>query len=173
MFAMNPARRYFLQEAVLSIIAANLPLGLFAQHLNNRVPALDPENLTLLDGATARTFEPWIGSAFRVTLYRKPVGSLVLMSVDDMSTDTGDRQAGPQLVHAPGRIPSSASALAISGFSLRFQGTRLPQQDTFTLSHDWLGTFSVFLVPSALSTSQATCTAVFTLLNQTDTKKSE
>jgi hypothetical protein len=38
------------------------------------------------------------------------------------------------------------------------------------LSHDWLGTFPLFLVPSDLSGVPSACTAIFAMLNETRPK---
>src|SRR5271166_248318 len=86
---MNSTRRLFLQKAALSIVAVNFPLATFCQKLlNSRTKGFDPETLVIFNGVSRQTFEPWIGSRFRVSLNNKPLGSLVLLSVDDAGPET-------------------------------------------------------------------------------------
>lgn len=174
---MNSTRRLFLQKAALSIVAVNFPLSAFCQKLlNSQTKGFDPETLAIFNGVSSQTFEPWIGSRFRVSLNNKPRGSLVLLSVDDADSETGsETSAGTKqepyranTVRRIGPVSGSSKESAITSFSLHFQrvGNALPQ-DTYMLSHNWLGTFPLFIVPSGLSGAQSTCTAIFTLLKQT------
>jgi len=179
---MNSTRRLFLQKAALSIVAVNFPLATFCQKLlNSRTKGFDPETLTIFNGVSSQTFEPWIGSRFRVSLNNKPKGSLVLLSVNDADSETGpeksvDAKQEPyraNTVRRIGPVSGSSEASATASFSLHFQriGNALPQ-DTYMLSHDWLGTFPLFIVPSGLAGAPSTCTAIFTLLKQTPSKLS-
>ena len=164
---MNPTRRVFLQNAALSVIAAGLPSAAFAQKLaTDKNPAFAPENLTLFDGVSSRTFESWIGASFRVSLNKQPRGSLVLLSVDEMNTEAMGTPGNPEIVTRIGRVPQSANGPMTTSFALHFQGSGTPlEQNTYTLSHDWLGTFPLLLVPSGLHGPRSTCTAVFNQLN--------
>jgi hypothetical protein len=166
---MNPARRLFLQNAALSIAAASLAPAVFAQKLLSRQPEMfNPENLTALDGISMQTFEPWIGSTFRISLNNKSKGSLVLLSVNDMTAETKDTAGSSIPVGPIGPVRRSLSGPAMTSFALHFRGSGAAlAQDTYMLSHDWLGTLPLLLVPSGLSGSRPTCTAVFSLLNQT------
>ncbi len=177
---MGPTRRHFLQRAVLSAFAVNLPLGAFAQKLLNRSgKGFDPETLVIFNGVSRQTFEPWIGSRFQVSLNKKPQGSLVLLSVDDAgpeagpaaSTEAKEEPYRANTFRRSGPAPRLSNEPLMSTFALQFQriGNALPQ-DTYMLSHDWLGTFPLLLVPSGLSGAQSTCTAIFALLNQTRPK---
>jgi len=173
---MGSTRRSFLQRAALSALAVNSPLGALAQKLlNGPGRGFEPETLAIFNGVSRQTFEPWIGSRFLVSLNNKPQGLLLLLSVDDAapeaSPETKDEPYVANTVRRTGLIPRTSSESAITSFSLHFQriGTALPQ-DTYMLSHDWLGTFPLFLVPSGISGAQATCTATFALLNQTRPK---
>jgi hypothetical protein len=170
---MSSTRRLFLQKAALSMIAANLSQFAFAQKLlNSRPKDFDPENLAIFNGVSARTFEPWIGSRFRVSLNNKSLGSLVLLSVDDNEIAAKEISGSTNFAPAAGTFHRSSNESATNSFSLCFQRTGAPlQQDTYMLAHDWLGTFPLFLVPSGLSGPISTCTAVFTLLNRIALKK--
>jgi len=164
---MNPARRLFLQNAALSVAAASLAPSVFAQKLLSSQPQMfSQENLTALDGISMQTFEPWVGSTFRVSLNNTSKGSLVLVSVNDMTTET-QGAAGSSI--APGSVRPALRSLggpATASFALHFRGSGAAlSQDTYMLSHDWLGTLPLLLVPSGLLGSRPTCTAVFSLLN--------
>jgi hypothetical protein len=175
---MGSTRRLFLQRAALSAFAVSFPLGTFAQKLlNGPTGDFEPETLAIFNGVSRQTFEPWIRSRFRVSLNNKPRGSLLLLSVDDLDSETGaETKEDPysaNFVRKVGPVFGSSKESPIASFSLHFQriGNALPQ-DTYMLSHDWLGTFPLFIVPSGLSGAQSTCTAIFTLLKQTTSKLS-
>lgn len=156
---MSPTRRLFLQNAALATIAANLPFRAFAQNHFISEKGFEPENLTLFNGVSRQTFEPWIGARFFVSLNKRPMGSIVLLSVDDLDPNA---KTMPDSAEIPIRGSSVTRASTITGFSLQFKRTGTPlHQDTYLLSHDWLGTFPLFLVPSGLPGVQSTCTAVF------------
>ena len=171
---MKPTRRLFLQNAALSAIAATLPTAAFAQKLlTDQNKTFAPEALALLDGISSRTFEPWIGSTFQVSLNNKPMGSLVLLSVEETDTEAKDASASPEMGLRIGPVRQPVNVPTMTSFSLHFQGAGTAlKQNTYTVSHDWLGTFPLFLVPSGLSGMQPTCTAVFSLLEQTGLKNS-
>lgn len=156
---MSPTRRLFLQNATLATIAANLPFRAFAQNQVISEKGVEPESLTPFDGVSRQTFEPWVGARFLVSLNQKSMGSLVLLSVDDLDPGT---KTTPDSAGMPIKGGSVTRASTITGFSLQFKRTGTPlRQDTYLLSHDWLGTFPLFLVPSGLFGVESTCTAVF------------
>ena len=165
---MDPTRRLFLRDAALSVIVASVAAPAFAQKpIIPRNEIFAPENLSTLDGISAQVFEPWIGSSFRVSSGNKSMGSLILLSVLEAGSETKNIASNPSLVRRVGQVPQATSGLAVTSFSLRFQSSRatLPQ-DTYLLSHEWLGTFPLLLVPSGLSGTHTTCTAVFSLLTR-------
>jgi len=163
---MKPTRRLFLHNAAVTAVAAGfLPAAFASERLAGREKAFSQKDLAAPGGISMRTFEPWIGSSFQVALDRKPMGKLVLLSVEDMSPGSTDSASGaaPGGRSAPGLrtplVPQTTS------FALHFKGSGAPlPQDTYQVSHDWLGEFSLFLVPSGLSRRPSTCTAVFTLI---------
>ncbi|MGB6686747.1 MAG: hypothetical protein WBE76_02790 [Terracidiphilus sp.] len=120
-----------------------------------------------------QSFEAYIGSGFRASLNSKPMGTLVLLSVEDMSTKTKDAPDSPAFARQTGQVLRPAREPA-ANFSLHFRGSEAVfPQDTYLLSHDWLGTFPLFLVPSGLSTRRPTCTAVFNQLDPPGGRKPE
>jgi hypothetical protein len=166
---MNPTRRLFLRSAAFSAVAARFPLSAFTQELlHDSDKRFDPEILSIFDGVSRQTFEPWIGSLFRVSLNNKPRGSLLLLAVDEIVAATSDEPDDATVVRSVNPHPISSNRSPIRGFSLRFRrvGNPLPQ-DSYMLSHDWLGDFPLFVVPSGLPGAPSTCTATFTLLNPT------
>jgi len=152
---MHSTRREFFRKAASIGYCALFPLAGIAQSRKIHAgPYPAREGPDQLVGLTAETFEAWVGSQFRAVLNRKSAGTLTLVSVTTLD---------PKL-----EIPSAAKAArspAITGFALQFSKAGAPLlQETYTLEHDWLGTFPLLLVPSGAHTTPATCTAVFTLL---------
>jgi hypothetical protein len=152
---MQSTRRQFFRQAATVGFCTLLPFPGVAQSHNFAAP---PESKSEvpdpLAGVTAETFEAWIGSQFRATLNHQPVGTLTLLSVSRFEPRTGTFPAVKVL-----------TSPAITSFTLRFSKAGAPlAQETYTLEHDWLGTFPLLLVPSGARTAPATCTAVFTLL---------
>lgn len=172
---MRPTRRRFLHDAAFSAIAASFAPAAIAQgRFNGEGEAFSDENLAALEGVSMETFEPWIGSRFRVSLDRKPKGNLVLHAVEDMSAKAKDAPALPAADPLTGPAPKTGEAPAVSTFALHFRstGTQLPQE-TYLLSHEWLGSFPLLLVPCRPNAPRPTCTAIFSLLKGTGGKKSE
>ena len=150
---MHATRRQFVRLAAGIAFCAQFPLRGIAQRRGSggERPA-DTENP--LAGVTAETFAAWIGSQFRATLNRQPAGTLTLLSVTTVEPKSVTTSAAKV-------VTSSAT----TSFALRFSKTGAPlTQETYTLEHEWLGTFPLLLVPSGAHTTPATCTAVFSLL---------
>ena len=173
---MKSTRRRFLAGAPWLSRELHWPDSMAQQSPKIRGVSFDPDSLSILKDASAQTFEPWIGSSFRISLDSRQLGSLVLVSVDETGTKTpnsNDRwdSSAPPL----NRIVTQQGAAAPSmvTFSLHFQGSgKILPQDTYILSHDWLGTFPLFLVPSGPGGKTA-YTATFTLLNDAITRTAE
>ena len=147
---MQPTRRQFVRIAAGIAICAQFPFRGIAQNRGSDVGRA-PETEDPLAGMTAETFSAWIGSEFRATLKRQPAGTLTLLSVTTLEPKPGTSSA-----------VKAAASPATTSFALRFSKTGSPlTQETYTLEHDWLGTFQLLLVPSG---APAACTAVFNLL---------
>ncbi len=162
---MNPTRRSFLHQAALAALTTILPSPTFAQkRFETPTEVMSDESLSIFEAVSAETFKQWIGSAFRMSHNGKQVGTVVLVSVKDIPSP--EALSSARASRMVGAIPASSSGPSVASFSLRFEGTgnALPQ-DTYTLTHSWLGAFPLFLVPSGAGGSPATYTATFNLLN--------
>lgn len=168
-FHMNPTRRYFLQGASLAALTSTLPPIAFGQqHPKSQSEVMDDESLSIFDGISPETFEQWIGSSFRLSLKGKQVDTVVLIAVTKIaSPETASSPRTPQIVGTKAAVRPSTSS-----FSLRFRGTQNAlSQDTYMLTHDWLGTFPLFLVPSGPGAKQSTYTATFNLLSPSNSNE--
>lgn len=151
---MKNDRRNFLKIASLSAAATTVFPHAFALTAP-RAPAAGTD-ATVLIGLSAASFKPWIGSRFGLVDYSS--AHLVLTNVDE--------QAHSAAIAAPPVIGHPAHSREINytvSFSLRFQiigMARQLRQDTYLLSHNGLGRFPLFLVPSGDSAS-STCSAQF------------
>jgi hypothetical protein len=173
---MTPTRRLFIQNAAFSVIAATLFPAAFAQKPpKSQGQTFNPDDLTALDGVSMQTFEAWIGSSFRVSLNNKTLSQLVLLSVEEMNTGAKEESsAGQAVIRRTSPVSQAPPGPAVTSFALRFQGSGAAlKQNTYLLSHNWLGNFPLLLVPSGLSGSRPTCTAVFSMLDQRGPKRLE
>jgi hypothetical protein len=154
---MNPTRRKFIQQAAGVAFCAQIAFpGLAQSHNSGETRRLQSQASDPLAEVNAATFEAWIGSPFQVTLNRKPMGKLTLVSVTTLEPPTASALSAR----------AAAASPAVSSFALKFSKTGAPlTQASYTLEHEWLGTFPLLLVPSGLRSAPATCTAVFSLLN--------
>jgi hypothetical protein len=163
---MTPTRRFFLKGSLTAALASKLfPIAFAQQLFESQVRASDTENSPAFDGVSRQDFERWIGSSFRLSLNNKQLGSMVLVAVKEI--DNAGVVDNITASHMVGRVPRYLSGPSIDCFSLRFRktGNALPQ-GTYTLDHDWLGTFPLFLVPSGAHGGRSTYTATFTILMQ-------
>jgi hypothetical protein len=145
---MAVTRRRFLETASLAVLAgAAVPstLAQSASALKND-PFRD-QNLALFNGVSEETFKPYMGERFALEQGGRQVGSLTLVSITT--------QAGAQ--------PSSAKGIKSFAVHLSGSGAMLPQ-GTYTLSHESMGTISLFLVPAGKGANHPTYTATFSLL---------
>lgn len=151
---MKNDRRNFLKIASLSAVATSfLPRG-FALTAQRAVAA--SADATVLLGLSAASFKPWIGSRFGLVDYSN--AHLVLTSVNEQL-----HSAPVATTPRAGQPAASKQPMYTLGFSLRFQinGLSHPlKQDTYLLSHNGLGRFPLFLVPSGKS-ALSTCSAQF------------
>ena len=164
---MEATRRHFLETAALTAISVSFLPQLFAQRNSKPVTrSFDPDSLSIFQGVSAKTFEPWVGSSFTVSLDNRRLGSLVLEAVDVPEEEEKVRWgAGARVTPlGPTGTRKAVESPAIANFYLRFAGSgkSLPQV-TYLLTHDWLGAFPLFLVPCGPGRKR-TYTATFTLL---------
>lgn len=160
---MNPTRRSFLQGAALALLTTTLSPSAYTQRrLQGEV--MNDATLSIFDNVSTETFQQWIGSSFQLSQNGKLVDTLVLTSVKKAnSPETLNNAKASRIL---GRVPAASTEPSISGFSLHFRGAghTLPQ-DTYTLTHSWLGSFPLFLVPSGAVGAPPTYTATFAVLN--------
>jgi hypothetical protein len=151
---MKNDRRNFLKIASLSAAAsAVVPKG-FALTARHAPAALSDS--TVLIGLSAASFRPWIGSRFG--LVDRSGGYLVLLSVDEQveaAAIVGARVVGQTALN---KQPSYTAS-----FALRFRIVGIAgqlKQETYLLTHNGLGRFPLFLVPSG-DPAKHTCSAQF------------
>jgi hypothetical protein len=154
---MSVTRRRFVEVASLSLLAgAALPAAFAQDGVGEKTEPFSSENLLVLNDASQKTFERFIGERFAIRNAERALGSLTLLSVE----------AAPPIPapakHMVGRVPKAAPR-SLTGFSLRFQGSggTLPQ-GTYTFRNAGLGSFPLFIVPSGPRVTPHTYTAVFT-----------
>ena len=160
---MAASRRAFLQKAAMFAVAAS----------SSSIPALAQSGRELTDSERfgletlasdpQATFEQWTGGQFRVSWGGKALGTLVLATVESRNLpDSAANQAAAGLLPRP--ISSAGDVVReVKATQLQFNrhGSYLPQE-TYTLDHDWLGTFNLLLVPNISLGNPITYVAVFT-----------
>lgn len=149
---MNGSRRSFLgngsKVGLAALLSGGLRLGVFAEKLSSQRVEADPsapipssalgDPLFLI---TSAMFSNNLNSAFTFKLSGVELTNLTLVAVDDQT---------------PADIKRT-SASTRESFSLVFQGLRavLLRQETYTVVHNKLGTFRLFIVPGDLSSRSA------------------
>jgi uncharacterized protein DUF6916 len=160
---MSLTRRRFIETASLTVLAGSVLPASLAQNLHElKDDPFAPERLTLFYGVSPLTFKSLIGDSFEASSADRSPGSLELMAVKEYEPEpekapTKGRWVGPH---------PQQSEQKTNCFSLRFQGSgeALPQ-GTYTLHHDAIGSFPLFIVPGRSETGASTYTAIFNLLN--------
>jgi hypothetical protein len=157
---MSLTRRRFIQTASLSVLAsAACPVAFAQSGFEPKDDLFDPEHLTVFNGVSPQSFESLIGETFAVRDASRPLGSLMLLSVA-----AGAPVQAATKVPMVGRVPKP-SQRPLTSFSLRFQGSGAAlEQGTYTLEHETLGSFPLFIVPSGSGAEPPTSTAIFNLL---------
>lgn len=142
---MSLSRRHFVQIGSLSLLATAALSSAFAQS-GSEDDTYSPEKLSIFEGVSKQTFEPYLGEKFAISLKGKSLGRLTLIEVTELTPAKAVK--GKQLI----------------SFALRFRGSGGQlAQDTYTLSQRGLGDFPLLLVPSAPGSATLTYTAVITL----------
>jgi len=156
------SRRSFVQNATLTILAGSVIPSASAQTAaTTKGEPLHFGNPISLKGVSGKSFEPLIGQNFTLTAADKPMGSLRLIAIEDL-TPVSNPDSQRFMV---GRVPVTSPRQPIACFALRFQGQEphLPQ-DTYTLRNPRIGSIALFLVPSSDQPAPAKYTAFFSLL---------
>jgi len=161
-------RRKALQLTSMSaLVTAVSPMALAAAVHGSADKRFSDANLALYGNFSQAMFEPWVGTPFKVTSGSGMGRTLILSSVKSLTVTTpkASTQAGsaPVLKSNLRRTTSlNAMSKQVEGFTLNFRasGPAMPQ-DTYTLSSNYMGSFSLFLVPGTSSLLSTNYSAVF------------
>lgn len=152
---MTSSRRSFLHKAaVFAAITVASTTG-FAQSERRELTTNERFGLQTLASDPQETFEPWIGGKFRLSLWGKSLGTLVLASVESSFFPRTQPGMNPMFMSAPVRELKSTI------LEFTYGGKILPQE-TYTLTHDWLGTFNLLVEPCLYPDGTVTYIAVMT-----------
>jgi hypothetical protein len=142
---MDVSRRNFLLLGQSLLAATVLPTKLLAA---GRPPSTKAANLATM---TIANFKAVINSSFGVGSGSSPTAYLRLLSVDSMNSKA--------------ILKSSHPAPTVDTFALHFQGTgETLAQGTYEFDHPVLGRFSLFVVPSGVTTYVAIVSRITTPL---------
>jgi Ser/Thr protein kinase RdoA (MazF antagonist) len=154
----------FLQKAAAAaIITAGFP-RLWGQEEERELTTTELIGLETLRSATAENFEQWIGGKFRLKLRGAPWGSVVLTKVSAETSPHPRKSPMSEAMPVEPR-PGQVMVPEVDAIFLVFKRSNTPlDQETFTLDHDWLGTFDLLLVPSRNRRGTTFSTAILTRL---------
>jgi hypothetical protein len=142
---MSLSRRQFAYVASLSMLAGAASSSVFAEDQSEAAnETYSEEAVATLGRVSVHDFEWLIGERFSISLAGRSLGKLTLIA-------------------ATATVPPKAPRIALTGFSLRFQGAggTLPQ-DTYTMRQGGLGNFPLFIVPEGPGSDRPTYTAILT-----------
>lgn len=144
---MSVSRRKFIVAGQTLLAATALPVKFFAAAASELNLSAAGNLLT----ATAATFQPLVNSSFAVRSGAVTPAWLTLLSVEDMTANT------PVQPSLKGKSLNPQSAVtSVDTFALHFYGTgEKLEQGTYELQHHSFGRFSLFIVPSGVSTYMA------------------
>lgn len=141
---MTISRRSFLKAGIMGTIFAGIPLkstnGVHARSTRDKQPARahgmrTPAEHSIFNSCTKSNFSQYLHTKFLV--YRKTGGTeeITLVKVSDLKARPGKR--------------SATMSQAEESFSLMFRGSasKSLEQDVYTVKHEGLGVFDLFLVP--------------------------
>lgn len=144
---MAISRRKFIQTSAVAAVATGIPLSAAANDSNSSLRSL-AGNLLNLNGTSSlnmATFKANVNTVFTLSNEKGETANVTLKSVYDW------RSAG-------NRSSKECFSLMFSG-----SGTSL-RQDTYTVKHASLGTFSMLLAPSGMNKRDKKYEAVFNRL---------
>ncbi|HWE84583.1 MAG TPA: hypothetical protein VG267_06540 [Terracidiphilus sp.] len=152
---MVPSRRSFLQNAAILAVTTSASIrSLAAQKKVHELTTSEEIGLQTLASEPQETFEKWTGGKFRASLSGGSVGTLVLANVTSATYPRSDKHTG---------LPRGVEVLEVKATLLEFtsRSSYLPP-NTYTLDHDWLGTFDLLVEPCLYPQGTFTYIAVFT-----------
>jgi hypothetical protein len=150
---MSLSRRQFVYVASLSMVATAVSPSAFAEaQAEAASTTFSDEAAANLGSLSLRDFESLIGARFSISLDGRSLGKLTLIEAADTKPP---KPSHP--FHTAGEGVQPARGRALTGFSLRFQGSggRLTQ-DTYLMKQPGLGSFPLFIVPEGPSSDRTT-----------------
>jgi len=144
---MGVSRRKFIQIGAVAAVATGIPLSAAAKNSNSSLSSLAGTLLNVEDTSSLNmaTFKANVNTVFTLSNEKGETSNVTLKSVYDW------RAAG-------NRSSKECFSLMFSG-----SGTSL-RQDTYTVKHASLGTFSMLLAPSGMNKRDKKYEAVFNRL---------
>ena len=157
---MSLSRRRFIESASLTLLAGAARPVAFAQMVpRSSVDPFQDKNLSLLDHASAETFQPLVGEFFLVMRGNQQLESLILESVT-----SAEQPPSPSRVSKM-TLSSKPAKEIVSSFALHFRGSgQSLSQGTYTMKNHTLGSLALFIVPGGPGMNPNTYTSTFTLL---------
>ena len=143
---MGVSRRNFIQTGAVAAIAAGIPLSAAASNSNSSLGSIAGTLLSLGGGQSLNmaTFSAHLNSVFTLRNQKGQTSDVTLKSVYDW--------------RAAGNRGSKEC------FSLVFSGAAILHQDTYSVTHPSLGSFSMLLAPSGTNKGGQKYEAVFNRL---------
>lgn len=143
---MAVSRRNFLVAGQTLLAAVALPMKFLGAATASSFGSREAANLA---SSTRESFLPLVNSSFAVHSGSSATAWLTLLSVEDMNPKAPVK-ASPMAL-AP--KAASTTPATTDTFALHFHGTgEALQQGTYELEHASFGRFSLFVVPSGIST---------------------
>jgi hypothetical protein len=154
---MSLSRRQFVYVASLSMAAGAASSSVFAQVVADAASETFSEEATAtLGNLSLRDFETLIGARFSISLAGRSLGKLTLIEAKPT-----EQPKPPQPFRNAGAVLKPATGRALTGFSLRFQGSGgTLTQDTYLMNQAGLGSFPLFIVPEGLGSNRPTYQAI-------------
>jgi len=154
---MVVSRRGFMKRGSLLVLAAGATLSsadrIFGRDAGFEDPRLPQDDLppkgnkSAVFNFTKATFTPYVDTVFRIYPDSSKALKTTLVSVGDVGPVPDKRANGREC------------------FVLRFRGTETLQQNTYTIEHEVLGRFELFLVPAGRNKKSVYYQAVINRLN--------
>lgn len=170
---MTPSRRSFLRKAAMFAVTTSASIRAFSEGQERELTDSEQFGIQTLASDPQQTFERWTGGIFRVSWRGKRLGTVVLASVESKDYPQMQPIYFPQPLPQQPRlgaprgaaVPMGPRVAELRATYLEFDRPRgyLPQE-TYTLSHDWLGTFNLLLVPKVPYSGAITYVATFARL---------
>jgi hypothetical protein len=167
---MCATRRSFLGKAAATALVTATSGNIWAQS-KRELTTNELIGRETMATATPQTWDQWVGGIFKLSLGATTRGTVQLTKVESMMYPprkasqpadlaegqlNGSPSTGPFGVQtAPGMVPE----IQVAVLWFRRRGKPL-SQETYTVEHDWLGTFDLLIAPSRVTLGSMYCFAV-------------